>query len=210
LRPIRTWAAAVVTAMLLFAMPTWASLDCPEVPQASCVPATRASARFGFLPTSNFASQGRMNWLWRGIDFASIGDPVTGTTWTTLCVYDDDGLAWSVEMGPQTFPGHTTNCNGYEVIGVPDRPAKPCWFAKPNGGWAYKNRRSPPHGLTFLQAFKRRDEHVFKLRAKGVYMTNPILDHSIPYRLPISPVVVELFQEEMGQPETRRCWRSGH
>jgi len=150
-----------------------------------------------------------MTWRWEGPAENVLGDPVTGTTWTSLCVYDGTGLAWQVTYGPQTHPDHD-NCNGYELPGLedPTKPLVPCWFEK-RGGWRYKNRPSDPHGVVLLEAYPFRGTlQRIKQRAFGVYMTNPRPGY--PFRLPVGPSSVALLMMEEHRPETLRCWRSDH
>ena len=70
-------------------------------------------------------------------DGAHFGDPVGGSTLSTLCMYDDSAAAQPI-LSADTLPGG--DCQG-----------KPCWRQTASAGFKFKDRDSNADGVATIQ-----------------------------------------------------------
>ncbi len=126
-----------------------------------------------------------LKWKWtKGQATADFGNPL-GADEYDLCIYQDSGSR-PLLFGARAPAGGT--CDG-----------KPCWTAKGNGGFKYKNTSGVPGGLVKLLLRPGADGKAkIRARAKGAEVTLPLLPLTLP-------VLAQL--QRIGQPD---CWEASY
>ncbi len=125
--------------------------NCPATAIVGCAEVAGAS----LAVSEKSAGKESLKVQWKKLADAStegdLGDPVTGATAISVCLYDDAGMlvqAYNVDR-----PG--ADCDG-----------KPCWKAKEGKGWSYKDKTVSADGMSKL-AFAAGDADKGKAAAAG-------------------------------------------
>ncbi|GIW39447.1 MAG: hypothetical protein KatS3mg076_0024 [Candidatus Binatia bacterium] len=123
---------------------TGAAPACPATPQAGCVSPGKSIVlvKDKTLPKGEPQRADRVIWKWLkgpSVAFADFGDPVTGSTGYSLCVYDETGGVASLVSSFGVPAGATC------------APGKPCWklvgSASNPKGYLYKDKLAATDGI---------------------------------------------------------------
>jgi hypothetical protein len=154
------------------------SAACPASPRTGCRSAFRAQLRVN-------AAGRRLQWRWIGATSenpATAGDPVSGPTGYTLCVYDAAGLKLTTSV-----PAGGT-CGG-----------APCWRALAKGALLYTDAGASADGITRLSIeLGRKPRPRLALAGLGPDLTLP----SLPFAS--GPVRAQMLRTD----DASRCWES--
>lgn len=130
-------------------------LDCPAVPESSCrTTIAPRSARF-LLKADPRPDRGRISWNWKNGEMTpktAFGDPL-GDTGYELCVYDNSGLAYSVNAAAGGTCGN-----------------RPCW-SEQAAGFKYKGSRPDGSFQLGLKAGQADGDTRITIKLKGSLVT---------------------------------------
>jgi hypothetical protein len=163
---------------------------CPSTP-AACLTAERNKLA---LKYDADPSRRRFSWKWsRGatvLTQASFGNPLTGSTAYTLCLYDQNAGTPVFEMDATIAPAGTCG-------------TRPCWKAVSDRGWSYNNRNGVGNGVnktTLLGGAAGRPK--VQINGKGADLRLPV-PQGIRYFTADTAVIVQLHSSN-----PPACWSS--
>jgi hypothetical protein len=162
---------------------------CPAVP-ASCYAAAKNSVSFDADPTKRTFS-----WKWtKGtaqLTQSDFGDPLSGGTSYTVCVYDQAGGAPVFKMGAAIAAGNSCG-------------TRACWKTISKKGWGFKNNTGNADGITRAQLKGGPAGHPqVQVWGRGVNLPMPVPITGTQFFAQDTAVIVQLYRNDAAS-----CWSS--
>ena len=163
--------------------------NCPALPDA-CAGAAR-----GDLALRDDGNQRTFAWRWKkgivGLAQSGFGNPVSGSTTYSLCVYDETVGSPVFKLGASIPAGGTCG-------------TKPCWKALGDKGWRYHDPTAAAGGITKLVLRGGGDgKPVIRLRGRGAHLGLPGPLSGVRYFDQDQAVTVQLHADS-----SANCWSS--
>ena len=165
---------------------------CPGVPSTACF-----SAGKSIVKARDHADPSKQQFQWKWIKgvpaltLPDLGDPVSGGTAYTLCLYDQTAGLPVFKMGASVAAGGTCG-------------TAPCWSALGSSGWSYKNNAGNTDGITKLSLKSgAAGKSKLQVKASGAALPLPAPISGTEFFDQDTEVVVQLHSSSPAN-----CWTS--